>query len=52
VLGIVVLLAVAALLAAIIGSLSNGVVVLMRERESLIGIVSLVSAFRAYQRSI
>jgi len=43
VLGIVVLLAVAALLAAIIGSLSNGVAVLMRERESLIGIVSLVT---------
>ena len=43
VLGLVVLLAVAALLAAIIGSLSNGVAVLMRQRESLIGIVSLVT---------
>jgi ABC-2 type transport system permease protein len=42
-LGVLVLLVVAALLAATIGSLSNGVAVLMRERESLIGIVSLVT---------
>jgi hypothetical protein len=38
-----VLVGVAGLLAAIIGSLSNGVAVLMRQRESLIGIVTLVT---------
>jgi ABC-2 type transport system permease protein len=41
--GVVVLVAVAGLLAAIIGSLSNGVAVLLRQRESLIGIVTLVT---------
>jgi ABC-2 type transport system permease protein len=43
VLGVLALVGVAALLAAVIGSLSNGVAVLMRERESLIGIVSLMT---------
>jgi ABC-2 type transport system permease protein len=41
--GVAVLIAVAGLLAAIIGSLSNGVAVLVRQRESLIGIVTLVT---------
>jgi ABC-2 type transport system permease protein len=41
--GVAVLVAVAGLLAAIIGSLSNGVAVLVRRRESLIGIVTLVT---------
>jgi ABC-2 type transport system permease protein len=41
--GVLVLVGVAGLLAAIIGSLSNGVAVLMRQRESLIGIVTLVT---------
>jgi ABC-2 type transport system permease protein len=41
--GVAVLIAVAALLAAIIGSLSNGVAVLTRQRETLIGIVSMVT---------
>jgi ABC-2 type transport system permease protein len=41
--GVVVLLAVAGLLAAIIASLSNAVAVLVRQRESLIGIVSMVT---------
>ena len=41
--GVVVLVAAAALLAASIGSLSNGVAVLLRQRESLIGIVTLVT---------
>jgi ABC-2 type transport system permease protein len=41
--GVAVLIAVAALLAAIIASLSNGVAVLTRQRETLIGIVSMVT---------
>jgi ABC-2 type transport system permease protein len=41
--GVAVLVAVAGLLAAIFGSLSNGVAVLVRQRESLIGIVTLVT---------
>jgi ABC-2 type transport system permease protein len=41
--GVAVLIAAAGLLAAIIGSLSNGVAVLTRQRETLIGIVSLVT---------
>jgi ABC-2 type transport system permease protein len=41
--GVTVLIAVAALLAAIIASLSNGVAVLARQRETLIGVVSMVT---------
>ena len=41
--GVAALVAVAGLLAAIVGSLSNGVAVLTRQREALIGIVTLVT---------
>jgi ABC-2 type transport system permease protein len=41
--GVVVLLAVAALLGAIFASLSNGVAILTRQRETLIGLVSMVT---------
>jgi ABC-2 type transport system permease protein len=41
--GIAVLLAVAGLLAAIIASLSNGIAILARQRETLIGVVSMVT---------
>lgn len=41
--GVAALVALAGLLAAIVGSLSNGVAVLTRQREALIGIVTLVT---------
>ena len=43
VIGVAVLVAVAALLAAVFASLSNGVAVLARQRETLIGVVTMVT---------
>jgi ABC-2 type transport system permease protein len=41
--GIAVLVAMAGLLAGVFASLSNGIAVLMRQREALIGVVSMVT---------